>query len=328
MSRFRKIIKAVEPHPGEHFKDKAIAIVLAFLLWFAINSEDTQRQFFDGVPVAVINVPDGLAIAAPYDQAIRVRVLGVDRDLNDLTAGQLSPVIDLANASAGEAVFPLLTDEIPAPAGVQVESVEPGQIRIVLEARIEKLVPVSPVTAGEPAEGYEVLGKATEPDEALVSGPQSLIDVLEYVPTATVDVGRRDVSFTQTAALLPGNPLIRLTGERTVELSIDIRERGINASFDDVPVVVINTEYRVDVNPSQLNVILRGPPSVLALVTVDNLELVIDATGLAPNTTSEDYKIEPQVRVTPSELGEQIELLTTSPQRVIDVHVYDQPRRR
>ena len=328
MSRFRKLIKAVEPHPGEHFKDKAIAIVLAFLLWFAINSGDASLEIFQPVPVNLTNLPTDLAIAADWDETLSIRVSGPNLDIGRLTAGRLSPVIDLSNATAGENVFELLAEDIAAPAGIQIQRIEPAQIRILLEERRELLVPVSPVTSGEPAAGYEVTGKTTDPEVTWVSGPQSLLEALEYVSTATVDVGGRQESFSQSVALLPGNRLIELSQERSVQLRIEIREQAINAPFDGVQVVVINTDYRVEVNPAQLDVILRGPPSVLAQITVDNLELVIDATGLAPNTTSEDYKLEPQVRVTPSELGEQIELLTTSPQRVIDVHVYDQPRRR
>jgi len=328
MSRFRKFIKAIEPHPGEHFKDKAIAIVLAFLLWFAINSEDTYSQVFQAVPVDLANQPVDLAIAGEWDELLTIRVSGPRRDLEDLTAGQLSPVIDLANAVSGENVFQLLADDIAAPAGIQVERIEPAQVRILLEERRELLVPVSPVTSGEPAAGYEVTGKTTDPEVAWVSGPQSLLEALEYVPTDTVNVGGREESFSQTVPLLPGNRLIELSQGRTVEVSIEIREQATNAPFDGVQVVVINTEYRVEWNPQQLDVILRGPPSLLAQVTAENIELVIDATGLMPNPSTEDYKIEPQVRFSRPELGEQIELLTTSPQRVIDVHIYDQPRRR
>ena len=46
MSTLRNIARAVEPHPGEHFKDKIIAVSLAFMMWFAVNSEETIPQFF------------------------------------------------------------------------------------------------------------------------------------------------------------------------------------------------------------------------------------------------------------------------------------------
>jgi hypothetical protein len=153
-----------------------------------------------------------------------------------------------------------------------------------------------------------------------------LLEALEYIPTETVDVGGSRDSFTQSVPLITGSRLLELSDTRNVELSVVIRERAVTEQFDAVPVVVINNRYRVAVNPGELSVVLQGPPSVIGQVSIENLEMVIDATGLAPR--AEDYRIAPQVRFNPAELGDQLEVLATYPQREIDVHVYDQPGSR
>ncbi len=321
MSTWRRVLTAIEPHPGEHFKDKAIAVGLAFLMWLAVNAEDAGLQIFQNVPVSVINLPANLAVAGDWQDTIEIRVSGSARDLRDLATGQLSPVIDLGGATQGPNLFSLFADDISTPRGVQVTQITPGQINIVLDDRIEKLVEVSAVVMGEPALGYEVVGKATVPEQVELSGPRSLLDMLQQVSTNTVDVGGREDSFTQTVTLVPGNQYIDLLRERTAELTIEIVEQAIAQQFDAVQVEVINTRYRVDVNPSELSVVLSGPPSLLAQLTAETLTMVIDATDLEPR--SEDYRIQPQVRYDHPETFGSIEVLAITPQSAIDVHVYD-----
>ncbi len=321
MSTWRRVLIAIEPYPGEHFKDKAIAVALAFLMWLAINAEDVELRFFRDVPVNLVNAPQLLAIAEDWQDTIEIRVSGSARDLSDLTTGRLSPTIDLANATRGENVFTFIAADLAVPRGVEVDRITPDQITIVLDDRIEKLVEVSSVVMGEPAPGYEVVGKTTDPEQAWLSGPRSLLDSLEQVSTNTIDVGGRQESFTQTVALIPGSRFIDLSRETSAELTIEIVEQAIAQQFDAVKVEVINTRYRVDVNPSELSVVLSGPPSLLARLSAETLTMLIDATDLEPR--AEDYRIEPQVRFDDPETFGLIEVLAITPQRAIDVHVYD-----
>ena len=327
MSTLSSIFKAIEPHPRKHFKDKAIAVGLALLVWVAVNAEEAVPEIFNPVAVEIVNLPTDLAIAGDYQREIRILVRGSQRDLGRLTTGQLSPTIDLSGAIAGENVFQILAEDLTnIPSGVQIESILPAQITIMLEDLLELEVPVSPVTSGEPSAGYQVVGKSTTPETTFVRGPRSAVEGLERVETATVDVRGYSESFSEVIALRTGNPFIELANDRVVEMQVDILEQTEPRQFEEVRVEVINAQYQVAVNPDVLGVILQGPPSQLAQIDVENLRLVIDAAELAPR--AEDYLIAPTIDVGQEGLGEFIELLTTVPQRRINVHVYNQPARR
>jgi hypothetical protein len=326
MSVVRRILRTIEPHPGEHFKDKAIAVGLALMLWLAVNAEETVLQIFQAVPVEVANLPQGLAIAEPWDDVVTVRARGSQGDLRDLTAGLLSQTIDLSDAVVGDNFYSLLDDDRAAPRGIQIESVDPAQIRIVLEERIQKEVPVSAVTSGEPAPGFEVVGRRTEPDTVIVAGPRSAVVGMERVPTTAVDLSGRREAFQQAVTLVAGNPFVELPRARTVQLFIDVVEQALSQQFDGVGVEVINNAFRVTVNPDQLSVVLSAPSSVLEQVELENLRMVIDADGLEPRR--EDYLLEPQVEFGREGLSELIEVIAILPQRRINVHVYDQPGRQ
>lgn len=326
MSTLGKALKVIEPHPRKHFKDKAIAVGLALMVWVAVNAEETGLEIFGPVPVVLENLSPDLAIAADYRQTISITARGSQRDLANLTAGRLSPRIDLSGAVAGDNVFRIVSERLNVPSGVQIERIDPAEIVIVLEDWLEKYVSISPVTSGEPAAGYEVAGKSTDPEMTWISGPRSAVDALERVETATVDVRGRDRSFSQMVALVPGNALIELGAEREVEIRVDILEQPETMEFEAVPVEVINARYQVAINPAELTVFLLGPPSLLAQIDLETLRLVIDAAELAPQ--AEDYHLAPSIDFGQEGLGDLIELVNTFPQREINVRVFNQPVRR
>jgi YbbR domain-containing protein len=325
VSTLRSIIRAIEPHPGEHFKDKLIAVGLALLVWFAVNNEETVQQVFQSIPVGTVNLPVHLALAGEVEDTLTVWVNGPERDLDGVSLGRLSPEIDLSNAVAGENIYQILPEDLRTPSGVSITTIDPAQIRIMLEIKQQKSVRVAAVTSGEPAPGYEVVGRSTDPETAVVSGPRSLVEALEQVLTSTVDLSGRREPFTQTVTLAPGS-LLELPEQRTVELRIEIVEQAINEQFDDIAVVVINNRFQVAVNPQVLGVVFSGPPSVLAELDVAQIRMVIDAEELEPR--ADDYLIEPTVEFDQVALGERVEVVALYPQRRINVHVFQQPARR
>jgi len=326
VSRLRRLIRAIEPHPGEHFKDKLIAVGLALVVWFGVNNSETVQQVFQAIPVGTVNLPEHLAFAGDVEDRLTVWLNGSEFDLDGVSLGRLSPEIDLSNAVAGENIYQLLPEDLRTPAGVSVTRIDPASITIQLEIKEEKEVRVAAVTSGEPAPGYEVVGRSTDPETALISGPRSLVAALEQILTSTVDLSGKREPFTQTVTLVSGSPLIELPPQRTVELRIEIIEQPSNQQFDGIEVVVINNRFQVAVNPQVLGVVLSGPPSVLAELDVAQIRMVIDAAELEPR--ADDYLIAPTVEFEQVALGERVEVEALYPQRRVNVHVFQQPARQ
>jgi len=323
---WRHLIRAIEPYPRENFRLKAIALLLALLLWVGVNSVESELQFIPDVPVEPVNLPDDLAYADEWQRTIVVTLRGSPRRLQEVRAGQIGPQIDLSAARAGENIIPLGAEDLRLPLGTQVESIVPREITVVLEERVVAAIPISSVVEGEPATGYEVTGKILDPPTAWVSGPRSRVDGLDHVQTQMVNVAGRQDSFTQVVALRSGDPFIELTSDLEADLTIVIRERAINMQYDGVPVAVVNSEFRVDINPQEIGVVISGPPSILADFSIENLVVEIDAAGLDPR--ADDYLVEPRISFQPEILGESLSIIALTPQRRINVHVYPTPAQR
>jgi YbbR domain-containing protein len=322
---WRSLVRAIEPHPRENFRLKAVALLLAMLLWVGVNSAESELQIIPDVPVELVNLPDELAIAGEWQDTIDVRLRGSAQRVSEIRAGQIGPRIDMSEARAGENIIQLGAEDLRVPLGTQVESIVPRDIPIVLEERVVASIQISAVVEGEPASGYEVTGKILSPSTAWVSGPRSRVEALDHVQTQMVNVAGRQDSFTQIVALRTGDRLVELTSETEAELRIEINERAINMQYDGVPVSVVNSELRVDINPEEIGIVISGPPSVLADFTVENLVAEIDASGLEPR--AEDYLIEPQISFQPERLAESLSVIALTPQRRINVHVYPTPAR-
>lgn len=308
--------------PLDNLNLKIIALVLAIVLW-SLVPDTSVPHIVRGVPVLLENIPAELALTEPFSATVDVLVTGTVLRTRDLLPGELSPRIDLFGAFAGDNVITLVSGDIPAPLGVSVDSVQPAQIRVVLEDKLMVELPVNPVVEGTPADGFELYEASVDPGVVRVSGPRSAIEALSSVSTEVMSVaGRRD-TLTRSVAVVADDPVIRVDGPQSVRLTLTIEEIPITAQIEAVEVVVVNSSQRVAVNPTLIGVVLRGPPSVIDTLSPENIVATIDAANLTPR--AEDYRLEPTIRLVPEEIAGRVEVIALTPQRLIDVHVYDGP---
>ncbi len=305
--------------PHANLSLKLISLGLAFGLWTLVP-DSSVPHLVRGVPVQIINLPAELALAEPFEAEVDVWVHGSPIRTGNLLPGELSPDGDLVGAFAGENLITLTPADIPTPLGVTVDSVQPAQLRIALEEKIRTELPVNPVVEGNPATGFEIYERRVEPATVFVTGPRSRVEQLAGVSTEVVNVSGRRSALTRSVTILSDDPVVTVEDSAAL-LSISIDEIKVVYEIEGVQIDLINAEFRAVVNPSHIGVLLSGPPSLLETLTANNIFAEIDLTGLAPR--SEDYSLQPRVRLEPVSLGARITVLATRPQRLMDVHIYE-----
>lgn len=308
--------------PLDHLNLKIISLVLAVVLW-SLVPDTSVPHIIRGVPVLLENVPTELALTEPYTATVDVFVTGTVLRTRDLLPGELAPRIDMFGAFAGDNVINLSPGDIPTPLGVRVDSIQPAQLRVLLEDKITAELAVSPVVEGNPAPGFELQDAQVTPGVVRVSGPRSAIEGLTSVSTEVISVTGRRETVTRAVAVVADDPVVRIEGPATVQLTLAIEEIPVTAQIEEVAVSVVNATRRVAFNPAVIGVVLRGPPSVLDGLTAENIIATIDAAGLQPQ--ADDYRLEPSVRIVPEEVARRVEVIALTPQRFIDLHIFDQP---
>lgn len=172
---------------------KVIALLFSILLWAMVHIDS-------GAPVAPTTVVNSKTIEAKIQvtgfdsdkyvlynlepDTVRLEVKGKRTDLTT-NFSDYKVKLDLKNIGPGTITLPL-THELPP--GVQLVSMEPSIIKVTIEAKETKEIPVTIVTKGNPADGMQ-LGTAilAGAGTVKVTLPQSEIAELQKVQ-GTVDV--------------------------------------------------------------------------------------------------------------------------------------------
>lgn len=178
-----------------------LALVLAVSLWvYVTDREETERTGRVGsVPVECVNVPPGKADSPPCrEKTVTVRVRAPADLFERLTAEDFRATADLSDVSADEATVKVQVESKVARA--EVVDVLPAQVTVRLEKVTSREVPVRTQLVGVPPRGFEAQNFVLQPEEVVVTGPESLVARV-VAAEADLDLTGARASFEQTLLL-------------------------------------------------------------------------------------------------------------------------------
>ena len=208
----------------------ALALVLAALVWVvAVREEFPIAQFDQPISVSRTGLPENLGVFGDTLSEVRIEIRAPKARWPNLRARDFNAWIDLSDLKSGEYDVPVRVSQ-PDPQ-VQVMAVDPPAIRVRLEERKEKTVPVRVNVMDAPAFGYNWQTPVITPTHVIVSGSGPLVDQVESASSdlylrgsrgtierllrvsarnaageavGFVDLAPRDVSVTVPVVQLPG----------------------------------------------------------------------------------------------------------------------------
>ncbi len=165
-----------------------LALALAALVWvIAVREEYPRGDFSQPVTVSRSGLSEQLIVFGDILNEVRIEIRAPKARWSDLQARDFNAWVDLSGLGPGEYDVPV---QVLAPdPQVQVTAVDPPQIRVRLEERKEKSVPVLVNILDGPAFGYDWRTPVITPTHVLVSGSQPLVD---QVQSAGVDMYLRE----------------------------------------------------------------------------------------------------------------------------------------
>jgi YbbR domain-containing protein len=193
----------------ENLSWKLLSLGIAIGLWVLFVGE---TEIATSLPVAVQykNVPHELEVVTEQLDRVFLRVRGPATRLNASTLRDVRVVFDLAAVhGAGERTFTLGSDNLQLPVGVDVIRVVPSQVRLMIDKRITREVPVEIHYAGPPPPGYRITKQEVSPDKVRVVGPERRLMNLQRVQTDSVDLAATvgDATFRVPASI--SDPQVR-----------------------------------------------------------------------------------------------------------------------
>jgi YbbR domain-containing protein len=296
-------------HPFRHLGLKALSIGIAVLLWLTVAGEPVVERNLR-VPLEVQNVPAQLMMVESPPAFVEARVRGASSVLRGLRADDVLLILDLSQARAGSQVFHLTPNQVRVPSWeIQVTQVVPASVSLTLEALATRVVPVTPVIEGQPAEGYVRGDAVTAPRTVEVAGPESALRRLDDVATEAVSIEGATASVAVTAAIGIADPRLRLTTVRSVQVRVEVRPVLSERAMAGVPVHLRNvrTGLKARVAPAAVSVVVRGPVNALSALKSEAVVAYADLAGLGPGRYNLPIRVE---------LPQAIDIVRTQPATV------------
>lgn len=264
---------------------KAGAVVLAVLLWFHAVTEQTYKSQFE-IPLR-IDEPESESnrlqriVANSTPSTVTVLVSGTGKDLLQLDRSDLVAILTPYGTPGSSRTYRIGPDNVEfrrPELGVAIEEiVEPQEIRIELDRRSSKVVPVIPRLRLQVADAHTRVGAVQiDPAEVTVSGPSKQVRLVKQIETDSL-VRHNVAEPIDQVVLLRGPDRTRLdiTPDR-VSVRADIQALAED-DIDDVPVAIRHGRGKsVVTEPARVSVKVKGAVGIIASLNREDLQLYVD----------------------------------------------------
>ncbi len=220
-----------------------LSLALALSLWLFVTDREnpTEAQTFNSaIPVRFVNVPNGLAVANASESTVRIRIEAPKNELRGLSVDDFDATIDLGGLSRGVQTVTVAVN--PPNSDVNVIDITPARIDVTIEDVRTKEVPVRPTLVGSPQQGFAATNERADPATATVSGPESLVALVDAA-VAEVNLTGLRVDFTDDRVELAprdarGGEISRVqVNPQAARVTVDIEQREFSFEFVVTPAV-------------------------------------------------------------------------------------------
>ena len=266
-----------------------LSVVASILIWFMISMRESYSVVRD-FPTTVINIPPDRALRASPPAAVRVQLEGRGWQLLKLVTSTQAIRLDASSSTVD--LFRATAESLPS--DVRPQSVSPPEIRLRMEERSSRRLPVELVVDIQTVPPYDLVQDMRAlPDSVAVSGAASIISSLDRWKTERFV--RKEVNESFTAYVPLSDTLSGLIDldRSVVLLQAEVAEFTENRRLLDVKVTGAPlAASRFQLMPDRVSVRYTVPltqfeasaitDSFYATVPYD--EIVADTTGrIAPS---------------------------------------------
>lgn len=266
---------------------KVSAFGLALLLWVAVRVEVPTVQDISGIPVRVdLADPRWAVLEDPIPATVTIRFAGSSRDLIRIAMERPAITIPLDGVNSADTVVVLNASWISNQGrqGVEIEDIQPSNVRVVLEPIERRSFAPSLRFEGSLADTLALAtAPVVEPAEIRVSGPRSRIGLIDSVPVLPIDLSAVTASGPVFAMVDTTTFSGLLVQPSEVQVHLVLEEK-ITWSLNDIPVVLPGTlQGSPDLLPrfTSATAVLQGARSAVDQVDISQLAFTVDTSGLS-----------------------------------------------
>jgi hypothetical protein len=167
------------------------------------------------------------------------------------------------------------------------------RVRVFRKVQYKPDVEVVPDLRGQPASGYRLGKPVVQPPRVTLEGPSSALEQIPFVYTEPISIAGGTESLAVQSFLIVPNG-IRVVESDFVTVTVEIlpilsgRTMTATVQLQGVPPGWIAVP-----RPSEVDLFLEGPESILSSLTAADVQVVLNLFGYSPG----DYRVTPGVNV-------------------------------
>ncbi|MFZ5820136.1 MAG: YbbR-like domain-containing protein [Chloroflexota bacterium] len=188
---------------GANLRTFLWAFLMAAAVWVAAVTAadpDEVQEYPNPIPVDIIGQDPGLVITGEFPKQTSLTLRAPRSVWEQLTneENEIRAILDLSGLSAGQHTLDIQVQVPVRP--VRIVSVTPETATVTLEPLASRAMSLDLTLSGEPAIGYQAGKASLEPQEIIISGPQSLVEQVARA-RVSVDIAGIREGIDQSAAV-------------------------------------------------------------------------------------------------------------------------------
>jgi len=184
---------------------KLFSLILAVVCWYVVRGEEERVRDY-AVPLEYTNLSSSYDLSGQVIDTVAVRLRAPEPVLRTITEDRLSARIDLSKAPLGEQYITLTPGMIGVPGGARVDQVNPDLIKVRIERKIKREVPVVAEFVGAPPRGYTKIRHVIDPPMVTIEGPANEVTQVIRALTGTILLDGETVDYEVEATPIPDAP--------------------------------------------------------------------------------------------------------------------------
>ena len=258
---------------------KVCCLIIAIALYLFHQASLTDKRSFV-IPLQVVE--EGSVIhTGDYNSNITVIVRANTEEISSVHSNQITAYVSLNELTKqGEYNLPVkvkVSEELMAFDPFEIK-VKPEYIKLKVDSKELKYIPVEPVIVGEPEHGYEITDVSIEPAFIEVIGPKSIIDNTQNIYTEMIDVSGISKKEYYDVEYKPVNKLLTVAENGPFEVSVLVEPKPMERVFENITVNVLSLKDKFylkdDIIP--VTITLEGTMPVLENYTPGKRFVTLD----------------------------------------------------
>lgn len=280
-----------------NYRLKGMALILAILSWGIVKQITNNDKVINEVPVR-INFPEGWAIRDKDSNSVQITFRGTREDLLMLDSQTVQVLIDLRDEEfASEKTVTIRPRQVAyTGSNARITAIQPDTLHLQLGKEGQKQLPILVSQAGSPPDGIKLEAVVAEPGLVTLIGAEDLLDNINALQTAPLNLSDKIQSFEQRLDVLLPNPewVGRVTPSRVL-VRVTLAGLTIERRFSDIPLMLTlpagnQTPMRLTAEPDTVDVFLRGSPQLLDELDTRRIQAFVSAQS-SPSPRGNERKV-------------------------------------